>query len=202
MISIKNLSLSFGENKVIDNFSLEIGEGITALLGPSGCGKTTLLNAIAELVNYDGAIDKGQAKCSMVFNEPRLLPWYNALRNVRVVDNSMTNEEAMKLLKAVEADSFAEKMPSQLSAGMAQRVSIARALAYKADILLMDEPFKAVDSALKEKLMKGVTAEFKGKAIVFVTHDISEAELIADRIITLKAAPLEIIKDEKKTDMR
>ena len=201
MISIKNLSLSFGENKVIDNFSLEIGEGITALLGPSGCGKTTLLNSVAGLVKYSGVIDKGQAKCSMVFNEPRLLPWYNVLRNVKVVDNSMSNEEALRLLNAVEADSFAEKMPSELSAGMAQRVSIARALAYKGDILLMDEPFKAVDSALKEKLMKGVIAEFKGKAIVFVTHDISEAELIADRIITLKAVPLEIIKDEKKTDL-
>lgn len=200
MISIRNLTVSFGENRVIDNFSMEIGKGITALLGPSGCGKTTLLGAAAGLIRYDGEISKS-GKCSMVFNEPRLLPWYSSLRNVKAVTRGMIDDEALRLLRVCEADSFADKLPEQLSAGMAQRVSIARALAYKADILLMDEPFKAVDAELKSRLIKSVIGEFKGSTVVFVTHDAAEAELIADRIVTLKAEPLRIVEDIIKSDM-
>ena len=200
MISIRNLTVSFGENRVIDNFSMEIGKGTTALLGPSGCGKTTLLGAAAGLIRYDGEISKS-GKCSMVLNEPRLLPWYSALRNVKAVTRGMIDDEALRLLRVCEADSFADKLPEQLSAGMAQRVSIARALAYKADILLMDEPFKAVDAELKSRLIKSVIGEFKGSTVVFVTHDAAEAELIADRIVTLKAEPLRIVEDIIKSDM-
>lgn len=209
-IRLKNLTVSYGVDKILNGFDLELTDGVTALLGPSGCGKTTLLNTIAGLIKpslgsvegmtIDTVVGTKPARLSMVFNEPRLLPWYNAIKNVQIADNTMTEEEIRKLLKALQADEFAEKYPPELSAGMMQRVSIARALAHKGDVLLMDEPFKAVDPELKAKLMVNTVKLFKGKILLFVTHDPREAALIADRVLTAEANPLEIVKDEDNID--
>ena len=185
MIDIKNLSLSFGEEKIINAFSLHVEKGEKiALMGPSGCGKTSLLRAISGLIKPDsGSINLG-GSISCIFQEPRLLPWLSAAENVNSVlsDSPSTMAEAQKWLEAVGLGDSGDKLPSQLSGGMQQRVSIARALAYGGDILLLDEPMKAMDTETADNVAKLILNHAKDKTLIIVTHDEVEAKAFADKI--------------------
>jgi len=186
---IENLNVRFGEQTVFENFSLAIEPNtITCILGPSGSGKTTLLKALAGLLPE--ALNATETPCSYIFQEPRLIPSMTALDNVAVVLSEKMKEArpiAARYLADMELADAANKYPYELSGGMAQRVAIARGLIYDAPVLLMDEPFKGLDLALQERLVKYFIKywEKSRKTCLFVTHSILDALLVADRVIVL-----------------
>ena len=185
MIDCKNLSLSYEGERVIEGFSFHVEKGEKiALMGPSGCGKTSLLNAIAGLLKPEKGKVSVSGRISCVFQEPRLLPWLSALDNINAVlsDSSATTPEARKWLEAVGLGDAAEKRPTELSGGMQQRLSIARALAYGGDILLLDEPLKGMDADTEAAVMELILRESADKTLVLVTHDEAEAAAFADRV--------------------
>lgn len=197
LISINNLTKRFGSEKVFEGFKLEIfRDEILVIMGASGSGKSTLLNLIAELDHdYEGEIWRStdisegvSIPYPMVFQESEsLLPWLNVIENIRLVAPGLTGDQIISLLKEVEMADDSHKYPRELSGGMKQRVGIARALACRSRILLMDEPFASLDEELRLKLQDLIRAikARDGLTVVFVTHDQSEAERLGDRIIKL-----------------
>jgi len=186
------------------DLSISRGECVT-LLGPSGCGKSTLLRVIAGLVDgYDGeVIVEGKpitgtgAERGMVFQDHRLFPWLSALDNVRIaLDNSVLGarertEQAVEHLALVGLQGFEHAYPGQLSGGMAQRVAIARALVSRPRVLLLDEPFGALD-AITRAHMQGELArilERENITAIFVTHDVDEAIYLGDRVVVMARRP-------------
>ena len=188
MLKIKNITKKYGANKVLDGFSMECpNNGIIALMGTSGIGKTTLLNIVAGIEKADlGEIETNFEKISYKFQEPRLLDWLTARENIEAVLPHAQKSDADKWLDAVELTNCADKYPSELSGGMQQRVALARALAYQGDLLLLDEPFSAVDIETKAILINAVKEYAQNHAVILVTHDISEAESLNAEIITIK----------------
>ncbi|MGN0342056.1 MAG: ABC transporter ATP-binding protein [Roseburia sp.] len=208
-IEIRNLSFSYEENKdktlALEDINLSIEEGeFICILGPSGCGKSTLLSLLEGLnvcskggIFIDGNEIKGPGTDrAVVFQHYSLFPWLSAKKNIifgikqgnKKYSKAERNELADEYLRNVGLEDAADKYPAQLSGGMQQRVAIARALAMEADILLMDEPFGAIDPKLRlelQELFSRLSKE-KGKTVVFVTHDIDEAILLADRIIVME----------------
>lgn len=188
---VRDLNVSFGENVVFRDFSLSIQpDTITCILGASGSGKTTLLKAVAGLLPM--VSKDAPYPCSYIFQEPRLLPQMSALDNLAVVLPGMMKENreiARKYLADMELSEAESLYPSELSGGMAQRVAVARGLIYDAPILLMDEPFKGLDLALQERLIKYFIKhwETRRKTCLFVTHSILEAILMADRVLVLRS---------------
>ena len=201
-LQIKNLCKSYGELLLFSNFSVDFPEGsITCILGPSGGGKTTLLNMIAGVVEPDsGSMDGFASKIlSYIFQDPRLLPWKTVRDNIGFVlphSQIYSQREAIanSLIKLVELDGFANFYPSQLSGGMRQRVSIARAFAYPSDLILMDEPLKGLDVKLKKSLLRSFIKIWQGdrRTVIFVTHDVDEALMLGDSIIVLGNQPVDI----------
>ncbi len=189
MIKISNLTKRYGEQTVYENFNLSLEEGkITCILGESGCGKTTILNCIANLTKYEGEITP--LKCTYVFQSPRLVPCLTVKQNLALVCKD--SEKIDNMLEKVGLSDKADKFPSTLSGGEAQRVSLARAFVFGGDILLMDEPFSSLDLRLKFAvcdLFLSLQRE-KNSTALFVTHDIDEALRVADRIIILKDGAL------------
>jgi NitT/TauT family transport system ATP-binding protein len=197
---------SGGGQPALDDVSLEINRGeFVCLLGPSGCGKSTLLNCIGGLlVPSAGTIRIGDVavraplprEVAFVFQESTLLPWYTVLENFRVSMEFQGRtdgwrEHAMSALSAVGMDGFANYYPSQLSIGMKQRINMARGIALETGILLMDEPFAALDEQTRLVLGEDLSVLLArtGKTIVFVTHSLAEAVLLADRIVVMTARP-------------
>lgn len=181
------ISKSYKNQVVFDNFELEIKDGqILCVLGESGGGKTTLLNALAGLTAYEGNIDGAPKKVGYIFQEPRLLPNLTVEENLRYVGGSP--ERIDELLKKTELTACKHKKPRALSGGEKQRVAIARAFLSDSEVLLLDEPFSSLDTALKIRLA-GVFATLwkeQKKTAVFVTHDIEEACMLAHRIVVLR----------------
>lgn len=177
----------YGETTVYDGFSLEIEAGkITCLLGPSGCGKTTLLNMLAGLVPYQGKIENIPNRISYIFQEERLLPNLTVRQNIRFVLGKGASDAAIdSVLEKVELLDKADAYPSELSGGQAQRVSIARAFAYPSELILMDEPFSSLDTALKIRLIDVFVRLWREekRTAVFVTHDAEEAYMLAHRAV-------------------
>ena len=221
-ISTQQLSKSFHKdgNKItaFDDISLSVKRGeFVAILGPSGCGKSTLLRVLAGLeapTTGQYNIDENVSEVAMVFQEHGLFPWMTLLRNVEFILENNPNIAAEKVaeiskeyLSIVGLIDYASYFPHQVSGGMKQRVSIARSFANNPDILLMDEPFVFLDYQsrflLHELLLKiweaGSEADKDSnkKTIVFVTHDIEEAVILADRVIVLSARPGRVIADEQ-----
>ena len=187
MLKLQNITHSFGRNPVLKNvtLTLEPGERV-AVMGPSGCGKTTLLRIALGLLRPDGGkVENRFTKTAAVFQEPRLLPWRTAEENVNLVlgDGKATLDTARSRLEILGLADAAKKYPGELSGGMQQRVSIARALAVNGDMLVLDEPFKAMDEERKAQVM-ALVAETNA-AILLVTHEKEEAAALGCRIIAL-----------------
>lgn len=185
MLELKDVSLSFGALEVLRGASLMLGQGERiAITGPSGCGKTSLLHVIAGLLHPDsGLVRNRAARTACVFQEPRLLPWLSTAENVSIVMPHGTHgQDALMLLKKLGLADSAEKHPCELSGGMQQRAALARALAYAPDLLLLDEPFRALDAASKALAIDAVN-ERADCAVILVTHSPEEADALGCRII-------------------
>lgn len=210
---IKNLTKTYKSSnsgtqiEVFDNLSLTIPERqITVILGPSGCGKTTLLHSIAGLTDQDsGKIirDEKDNSISFIFQEPRLLPWMSVHRNMDLVlqkvfpDKEQRDKRINHFLTLVGLVDCAEMYPEELSGGMKQRVSIARAFAYPSNLILMDEPFQSLDLKLRIELIREYTKLWDNdpRTTLLVTHDVREALLLADTIFLLSDRPAAVLED-------
>ena len=205
-IVIRALTVRYGRFVAVENVSLEVAPGeFVCLLGPSGCGKTTLLNTIAGFIApTSGTIQIADAPVTapgrdrgMVFQEYGLFPWFTVEQNVQYgprlkgVRGDALRAIAATYLELVRLAPFAQRYPSQLSGGMRQRVAIARALANDPAILLMDEPFGALDALTRESLQEELVKiwERERRTCVFVTHSLAEAVYLADRIVVMAAGP-------------
>lgn len=182
MIEVHDLTVTYDGRDVLHKVTLTVPDGAhIALMGPSGCGKTTLLRVLAGLRAPDGGsvrVSTGRIAC--VFQEPRLLPWRTAAENVNAVlsDRAQTMPQARAWLERLELGAAAEQYPAALSGGMQQRVAIARALAYDAPALLLDEPFRALDAALRARVITCIAAETQGRTLVLATHDPADADAL------------------------
>ncbi|MFK7893831.1 MAG: ABC transporter ATP-binding protein [Granulosicoccus sp.] len=215
-VQIQNVSVVFGEgnqqHQAVTETTLTIEAGeFVCILGPSGCGKSTLLNTVAGYVKPSvghvlvdqKTIDKPGPDRGMVFQQYSLLPWKTVKENIafgpRMAGKSRDEAGALAntFLSLVGLSKFAERYPAELSGGMQQRVGIARALANYPSVLLMDEPFGALDSQtrlmMQENLLS-IWSEF-GTTVLFVTHDVDEAIFLADRVLVMSASPGKIIGD-------
>ncbi|AKL97244.1 ABC-type nitrate/sulfonate/bicarbonate transport system, ATpase component [Clostridium aceticum] len=199
-LRIKNLYKAYGELQVLCNFNMNlVYNKIHCIFGPSGCGKTTLLNLITKLSPMDeGAIEGIEEKnCSYIFQEDRLLPWATVEENILLVlgsgyKKSEKQEILDSYLSLVNLSEFKNCYPEELSGGMKQRTSIARAFAYGGDILVMDEPFKGIHLELKKELVQHIMnyKRQKNRLLILVTHDIEEAIYMADEIHIFQGPPL------------
>ena len=182
MIELQNVCMAYGEKTVFSSLSLRFdAPGKYAVLGPSGCGKTTLLRLIAGLETPDcGTISRPDVPVSFCFQEERLIPWYTVRENVALVIPSAKKETSLRLaqtwLDRVGLSSEGNAYPAQLSGGMKRRAALARALAFDAPILLMDEPFRALDEAAHRDMLALVNACAQGKLLILVTHDARDAD--------------------------
>ena len=187
MLELKDITLRFEQKTVLDKCSLRLhpGERI-ALMGPSGCGKTSLLRVALGLQMPDsGSVSCTFESVAAVFQEPRLLPWRTAAENVNLVlsDRAETMPEALNWLDKLELSDAQALYPAELSGGMQQRLSIARALASRPTLLVMDEPFKAMDDKLNERVIRAVAASVGGAALLLVTHSEAEARALGCRVL-------------------
>lgn len=184
MIRIEQLDAGYGTASVFHDLSLILPDpGITAVMGPSGCGKTTLLKLLAGLVRPSKGFIRGTEgkKVSMVFQEDRLLPHGTLLENVSAV---CSLEEAKHWIREMELQEHCDDYPAELSGGMKRRAALARALSFNGDLLLMDEPYRGLDAALKARVIEKIRKA--APLIVMTTHDESEARAMeADRILRL-----------------
>ena len=215
-INIENVSVRFGkgdkETLAVSDTSLTIEAGeFVCILGPSGCGKSTLLNTVAGYVQptegkvlVDGkTVTKPGPERGMVFQQYSLLPWKSVFDNIAFGPRmaGKTKDEANALahtfLSLVGLTKFASRYPSELSGGMQQRVGIARALANYPSVLLMDEPFGALDSQTRFMMQENLLSIWKefGITVLFITHDVDEAVFLADRVLLMSASPGQIIGD-------
>ncbi|OUT16866.1 ABC transporter ATP-binding protein [Campylobacter concisus] len=195
MIEILNLSKHFFINgkriDVLKELDLSIKKDkITVILGRSGCGKTTLLRLIAGLEGVSlGEINfKEQAKIGFVFQEPRLMPFLNVYENIvfALKKHEIDEVKINRLISMIGLSDFKFAAVSQLSGGMSSRVSLARVLAYEANLILMDEPFAALDAFTRASMQAEILKLQAGKTIIFVTHNVDEALYLADEIILLE----------------
>lgn len=203
-MKIEGLNYNHGTLKLFNNFNLSITNGkVTSILGPSGCGKTTLLNIIAGAISsYSGkVILPPKTTMSYIFQDSRLLPWRTVKENIQLVLEKQ-QENQLKVnhyLKELELYQFKNYYPHQLSGGMKQRCSIARAFAFPSNMILMDEPFKGLDLALKLNLIDFFNRLWREdeRTSIFVTHDIQDALLLGDEIIVLSKKPTTLFKTYK-----
>lgn len=207
LLEINQLNKTFVKGKdathVLNNIDLHVkkGEFIT-IIGPSGCGKSTLLKAMAGLdTEYSGElkldgerVTGASIKQGVIFQEPRLFPWLTVERNIAAslpLTNSEVKQNVEKLIKLVRLEGFEKAYPKELSGGMAQRVSIARALLRKPKILLLDEPFGALDAFTRSHMQDALLDIWREEktSMVFVTHDIDEAIYLGNKVMIMSARP-------------
>ena len=188
-IELKCISKAFGDKQVLADFSLVLERGITCIMGASGKGKTTIVNLLAGLIDADrGNINiPSGTKFSFVFQEDRLLEWESALTNVLfVTENPKKNTaRAVDLLSQADLGSSINKKAKELSGGMKRRVAICRALIADYDIIILDEPFKGLDSTIKPGIIDMVKNHTVGKYVLAITHDLYEAEYLGGKLINL-----------------
>ncbi len=203
-LRVRRLHHAFARHEVLDGVDLDLEAGqIVALVGPSGCGKTTLLHLCAGLLHVrEGSIDNGFSSQAFMFQQPRLLPWKTALDNIalglaavgmaRAERERRAHELALRLgLSAVDLDRF----PHQLSGGMQSRVSLARALVLEPQLLLLDEPFSALDVGLREELYRLLLAHLAARrmGVLMITHDLMEAVRLSDEILVMAPRPGRVV---------
>lgn len=216
LLGIQNVSLQYhsksGVVNALENINLNIyGNEFVCVLGPSGCGKSTLLKIIAGFLKPSSGsvlldskeVDGIDWHRGVVFQQPNLYEWFNVRNNVnfglrmRKLPKDEIQEKTNKILKKVGLEEFADKKVYELSGGMKQRVGIARTLINKPDILLMDEPFSALDALTREQMQNFVRKLWwdTGKTFFFITHDVDEAMMLGSRVIVLSPRPGTIIED-------
>jgi NitT/TauT family transport system ATP-binding protein len=194
-----------GAVHAVDRLSLTVDPGeFVCIVGASGCGKSTLLSIVAGLdTPTAGSVDTAGRRVAIMFQEPALFPWLTARRNVELalralqVPKEQRKRRAAELLDAVHLGDFADKRPHELSGGMRQRVALARALAQDADVLLMDEPFGALDAMTRDLLhdeLERICSE-RALSVLFVTHNVREAARLGDRIVLLSSRPGQVIEE-------
>jgi ABC-type nitrate/sulfonate/bicarbonate transport system ATPase subunit len=194
---IRHLQKAYGTHLVFDGLDLDVerGERI-AVLGASGCGKSTLLRCIAGLERPDAGTIATSGEIGVVFQEPRLFPWLDVERNVAFpARNASERARVDGVLGLVGLAHAAKRLPKQLSGGMAQRAALARALVRDPHLLLLDEPFGALDALRRIELRAAVREilEFTKASAILVTHDVEDALVLADRVIVLAGAPAEVV---------
>lgn len=205
-IRVKNFTCSYEQKTIFDNFDVTFEQGkINVILGGSGVGKTTLLNAIAGIKSYEGQIEGCEGGVSYIFQKDRLIPSISVYKNLDLILKGVVKNKAerKRMIEQTAVDleisDVLKSLPSEISGGQAQRVSMARAFLYPSDVMLLDEPFKALDTALKTRLIKQFAAlqEKKNKTVVFVTHAIDECLLLADDYFVFDDAPVKIVLQGK-----
>ncbi|MEW8506419.1 MAG: ABC transporter ATP-binding protein [Candidatus Thiodiazotropha sp.] len=196
---------SFAEMSVIRELEFEIlTDAFISLVGPSGAGKSTLLNILSGLdVEFDGSlewVDGGPGCVSYVFQDPRLMPWLTVRENIELVMTGANEDNSWidHLLRRIELHDRADAFPGQLSGGMQRRVALARAMAIRPDILLLDEPFSSLDAPTAASLRDLVLDLWRdhSSAVIMVTHNLNEALELADQILFLSKGPASIIHEE------
>jgi len=211
-ISIRGLRVAYGRTVALSDTTLDIGpREFVSVLGPSGCGKTTLLKVVGGLIRPtagevrigNGTVEEARRRRAFgfVFQDATLLPWRRAGSNARLLaeiigGKALDQARIDGLLRTVGLAGFDDSYPSQLSGGMKQRVAIVRALAFDPQVLLMDEPFAALDALTRDRLgevLLHVWAE--SKPILFVTHSIEEAAFLSDRVVVMRARPGRVLED-------
>lgn len=197
-VRVRGLRRAFGERVVIDDLDLDVQPGeFACLLGASGCGKTTLLRVLAGIDRADAGVVGVPAPNAVVFQEPRLLPWKSVEDNVRFGAESKADARRLALaaLAEVELAGHAAAWPMTLSGGQAQRVALARALVREPRLLLLDEPFAALDALTRIRMQElvGDLVRRHRPATVLVTHDVEEAVLLGDRVLVMAAG--RIVRD-------
>ena len=211
-IVLDGVSKRFGVNGplVLDSVSAQIADGeFVCLLGASGCGKSTLLNLIAGLDRPTaGSVTVTSGRAAVMFQESALFPWLSARRNVelalglRGVPRAQRRSDAMELLDLVNLADAADRRPHELSGGMRQRVALARSLAQDRPVLLMDEPFAALDAITRDLLHAELEQVWRatGRTIVFVTHNVREAARLGQRVILMSSRPGRIAREWQVDD--
>ena len=207
VLNIRNLSYSYhslkGETPALSHITFSVRQGdFVAIVGPSGCGKSTLLSLIAGLLKpEEGSIEKGNSRIGYMLHH--LLEWRTIYRNVCLgleINHCRTPENLAyidSLLKEYDLEMFREKYPSELSGGMKQRAALIRTMALKPDLLLLDEPFSALDYQTRLQVSGDICDKIRqaGKTAILITHDLSEAISLADRILVLTKRPASILDD-------
>lgn len=217
MVRITALKKRFGDLEAIRQLSFDVADGeFLGVLGPSGCGKSTLLMMIAGLIGpsageiriKDAKVAGPRREVGVVFQSPVLLPWRTVLQNVLFpiellkLPRREYQRRAMELLRMAKIDEFSASLPRQLSGGMRQRVAICRALVHDPSILLMDEPFSALDAITRDEMAVELQRIWQAnrKTVIFVTHSIREAAFLSDRVLVMGRRPATII-DELAIDI-
>lgn len=190
---------AFAGHTVLQDVHLQLAEGeVVSLLGPSGCGKSTLLRIVAGLErDYSGQALRGEGEVAFVFQEPRLMPWLTVAENIGFAgDRAYDRPWVVQLIREVGLEGFEQALPKQLSGGMAQRVAIARGLYSRPRVLLLDEPFSAVDAFTRMKLQDLLLAlaAHHGIALLLVTHDVDEALYLGDRVLVMGSRPGRVLE--------
>jgi NitT/TauT family transport system ATP-binding protein len=202
-VTLEGVTKVFGHGKnattALENVTLELNKGeFVCILGASGCGKSTLLSLVAGLDKpTSGTIEIANGRPAVMFQEPALLPWLTVRRNVELpmrihkLDTEQRNKTVNRLLSMVGLIDFADHRPHQLSGGMRQRCALARALAQDSELLLMDEPFAALDAITRDQLHDDLNRIWQetGKTIIFVTHNVREAVRLGDRVVLMTPRP-------------
>ncbi len=218
LLRLSEVRKTFNQLEAIRNISLEISDGeFVSLLGPSGCGKSTLLMMIAgltapssgEIAIAGKRVTGPRPDVGVVFQSPVLLPWRTVLDNVLFpiellkLSRAQYRGRALDLLKMTKLDEFANALPRTLSGGMRQRAAICRALIHDPSMLLMDEPFSALDAITRDEMAVELLRIWQGnrKTVVFVTHSIREAAFLSDRVLVMGQRPATII-EEVRIDLR
>jgi NitT/TauT family transport system ATP-binding protein len=200
---LENISHGYGTVAVLNNLNLVVHPGeVVVLVGPSGCGKTTILNLLSGYITpLAGSIHR-QGIIRTVYQQDGLFPWLTVSENIAVglraiTDKTQVQKELRELVELIHLEGFEHHYPHQLSGGMKQRVELARVLAGDSDILLMDEPFSALDyqTRLRMRLELVRILEQRPRTVVFVTHDIEEAAQLADRVLVLSNRPASICRE-------
>ncbi|MGP1529235.1 MAG: ABC transporter ATP-binding protein [Treponema sp.] len=196
MLSVDNLKKIYNGKTVVDHLSFSVCDGdIAVIVGPSGCGKSTLLNIVAGLdSDFEGSLQTDGKKIGYVFQEDRILPWLTVAQNIKSVNSKGDDADVQRFIDKAGLSGYERYYPDELSGGMRQRCSIAHALYYGSELLLMDEPFKSLDYGIRHKMIADLLAIHRKEndTILFVTHDIEEALSVADVIFVCKRNPMRL----------
>ena len=202
-LTMSHVSHGYAQIPVLQDLNLDVHPGeVVVLVGPSGCGKTTILNLLSGFINPVAGSVTREGIIRTVYQSDGLFPWLTVSENISmglrtVEDKTRRDKEMKELIGLIHLEGFEQHYPHQLSGGMRQRVELARALAGDSDILLMDEPFSALDYQTRLRMRRELLRllEQRPRTVVFVTHDIEEAAQLADRVLVLSSRPATVRRE-------